>query len=75
MHRDGKGHSGYCFAIGDHDTAMLWSRSYKQKTVATSSTEAEVAAGEIIWFRDLMQELGFPQTQLNPLWCMPTTNP
>jgi hypothetical protein len=45
---------------------MFFSRSCKQSNVTLSSTEAENAAAveatkDILWFRLLLQELGFPQ--------------
>jgi hypothetical protein len=64
-HPDSKSHTGYCFSLGD-TLAMFYSRTFKQTNVTLSSTEAENAATveatkEIMWFRDLLTELGFPQ--------------
>jgi hypothetical protein len=66
-HPDSKSHTGYCFSLGD-TLAMFYSRTFKQSNVTLSSTEAENAAAveaakEVIWFRDLLGELGFPQLE------------
>ena len=63
IHRDDKGHSGMILFIGD---SPIFSRSTKQKLVATSSMHAEVLAlfealPYVIWMRDLLAELGYPQ--------------
>ena len=52
---------------------MFYARSFKQTNVALSSTEAEVnplvdVSKEIIWFRQLLKELGFPQLDLTPVF-------
>jgi hypothetical protein len=52
--------------------AVSW-RSRRQKTVATSSMEAEYmalsqAAKEAIWLRHLLARIGFPQTQPTTLY-------
>jgi hypothetical protein len=54
---------------GDPTNGMFFSRTTKQKNVTLSSTEAENAAAveatkEVIWFRQLLDELGF--TQIKP---------
>ena len=46
----------------------IFSRSIKQKSVATSSTHAEILAlyesvPYIVWIRELLTELGYPQNQ------------
>jgi hypothetical protein len=66
-HPDHRSHTGYCFSLGD-TLAMFYSRTFKQTNVTLSSTEAENAAAveatkEIMWFRDLLNELGFPQLE------------
>jgi hypothetical protein len=66
-HTDSRSHTGYCFGLGDV-SGMFFARSFKQSGVTLSSTESEnwaavEAVKEIIWFRDLLSELGFPQTQ------------
>ena len=66
-HPDSKSHTGYCFSLGD-TMAMFYSRTFKQSNVTLSSTEAENAAAveatkEIMWFRELLGELGFPQLE------------
>jgi hypothetical protein len=63
IHRDSKGHSGLVILIGG---TPVFFRSTKQKTVATSAMQAEVAAlfdaiPYITWFRDLLGELGYHQ--------------
>ena len=63
IHRDDKGHSGMMLFIDD---SPVFSRSTKQKLVATSSMHAEVlalfdAVPYVIWMRDLLSELGYPQ--------------
>ena len=66
-HTDSRSHTGYCFGMGDV-AGMFFARSFKQSGVTLSSTESEnwaavEAVKEIIWFRGLLAELGFPQTQ------------
>jgi hypothetical protein len=70
-HPDGKSHSGTCVGFGSH-SGMFHFRSVKQKTTALSSAEAEVSAAteltkDVVHFRDILHELGFPQTQPTPL--------
>ena len=60
---------GWCMFLGD---ALISWRSKKQDRVSKSSTEAEyramsTACSEIVWLRDLLKELGFPQTTSTPL--------
>ena len=62
-HPDAKGHSGMSFTIGE-DNAAFYSRSFKQKLVGRSSTEAEIqaldqAVVEVEWLRWLLFELGY----------------
>ena len=64
IHRDDHGHTGMTLSISG---SPIFSRSTKQKTVATSSTHAEILAlydsvPYIIWLRDLLNELGYSQT-------------
>lgn len=66
-HTDSKSHTGYCFALGQFG-GMFYSKSFKQDNTTLSSTECENAAAvdagkEIVWFRDLLNELGFPQLE------------
>ena len=73
VHQDGKSHSGYCFALGPHKNGMFYARSFKQTNVALSSTESEInplvdVSKEIIWFRQLLKELGFPQLEPTPVF-------
>jgi hypothetical protein len=71
MYHDAKSHSGYGFTSGGHEgdrCGFFYSRSCKQTNVALSSTEAELNAAvdcvkDVIWFRNLLTELGFPQTE------------
>ena len=72
-HRDSKSHSGICFTYGEPSTGAFFSSSKKQTTVSTSSTEAETnaafdAAKYIMFFRDLLKELGYPQLKPTTLW-------
>ena len=65
VHPDSTSQGGYCFSLG-LNTGMFFSRSFKIKDVAMSSTEAEHTAvvkalQDVIWFRTLLEELGFPQ--------------
>jgi hypothetical protein len=67
-HPDAKSHTGYCFGLGDRNSGMFFARTVKQKNVTLSSTEAENAAAveaakEVIWFRQLLEELGFHQAK------------
>jgi hypothetical protein len=63
---DGKGHFGYCFSLGDDD-GCFYARSQKMKIVTPAgSTETEYVAlfeatTEIVFLRNLLEELGFPQ--------------
>ena len=66
-HPDSKSHTGICFSLG-LGNGIFWSKSNKQKTVALSSCEAEMYAATeattaILWFRKILEELGFAQTQ------------
>lgn len=63
--------TGYCFTLGGG--AISWS-SKKQPTVALSSTEAEyravcAATCEVVWLRQLLDELGFPQRKGSSILC------
>ena len=67
-HPDSKSHTGYCFSLGDAFGGMFYSRSFKQTNVTLSSTESENAAAveatkEVMWFRQLLSDLGFPQLE------------
>jgi hypothetical protein len=73
VHSDGKSHSGYCFSLGPHKNGMFYARSFKQTNVSLSSTEAKVnplvdVSKEIIWFRQLLKELGFSQLNSTPVF-------
>jgi hypothetical protein len=63
-HPESKSHTGYCFSLGNPFNGMFYSRSFKQSNVTLSSTESEnsaavEAAKEIMWFRQLLKDLGF----------------
>lgn len=63
--------SGYCFSLG---SGMISWATRKQKTVSTSSCEAEYVAGaeavkEVIWLRALLLSLDFKQIHPSPLMC------
>jgi hypothetical protein len=52
---------------------MFFSRTFKQTNVTLSSTEAEHSAAveavkEIMWLRQLLAELGFPQLEPTPIF-------
>jgi hypothetical protein len=73
VHPDGKSHSGYGFTSVGSDSGLFYSRSCKQVNVALSSTEAELNAAvdavkDAIWLRDLLTEIGFPQTEPTPIY-------
>ncbi len=63
---DGKGHYGYAFSFGDDD-GVFYARSQKLKIVTPGgSTETEYvamyeAATEIVFLRNLLNEIGFEQ--------------
>ena len=62
-HEDAKGHTGMSYSIGEGNAAF-YSRSFKQKLVGRSSTEAEIqaldqAVVEVEWLRWLLSELGY----------------
>ena len=68
---DRRSTSGYFTMVGGN--LVTW-RSKKQKVVALSSAKAEfrgIARGltEILWFRKLMAEIGFPHTGACRLLC------
>jgi hypothetical protein len=72
-HPDSKSHTGYCFSLGDRYNGMFFSRTFKQTNVTLSSTEAEHSAAveavkEIMWLRQLLAELGFPQLEPTPIF-------
>ena len=71
-HQDSCSHSGVCFSLGE-DTGTFHARSNKQTMVTLSSTEAETYAAveatkDIVYFRGLLAELGFPQSAPTPLY-------
>ena len=71
-HQDSRSHSGVCFSLGE-DTGTFHARSNKQTMVTLSSTEAETYAAveatkDIVYFRGLLAELGFPQMEPTPLY-------
>jgi hypothetical protein len=72
VHSDSKSHSGLAFKLGK-DTGVFHARSQKQKTVTLSSTEAEVYAAvecakDIVFFRAVLAELGFPSSDPSMLF-------
>jgi len=62
-HMDGKSHSGYIIGFGDIPKSYFYSKSAKQKLVATSSTHAEIRALyeltlKLIYITSIFQEIG-----------------
>jgi len=71
-HRDSRSHSGICFSFGENSGAFH-ARSNKQSIATLSSTEAELHAAceatkDIVYFRALLDELGFHQATPTPLY-------
>jgi hypothetical protein len=65
VHGNRVSHSGILFTLGKYGNSILW-KSVKQKTVATSSTEAELICifdglDYLIWMRNVLIFLGYPQ--------------
>jgi hypothetical protein len=63
-HPDGRGHTGFACTIGG---STVYARSVKQRLVSKSSSEAELlalnlAVDETLYLRNLLAELGAPQT-------------
>ena len=61
--------TGWCMFLGD---GLISWRCKKQDRVSKSTTEAEyramsTACSEIVWLRDLLEELGFSHTTSTPL--------
>ena len=66
-----KSMSGYIVMLGD--SPISWS-SKQQVVVVLSSCEAKYLATshcvcQLLWFRNLFEELGYPQTSATPLFC------
>lgn len=62
---DGKSNTGMILSVGPRNAPVL-AKSQKQKSVANSSTAAELiafsaAVEEVMWLRELLNELGFEQ--------------
>jgi hypothetical protein len=67
-HADLKSHTGYCFSLSDGPGGMFFARTVKQTNVTLSSTECENCAAveatkEVLWFRQILSELGFQQEE------------
>jgi hypothetical protein len=65
VHGNRVSHSGIHFTLGKYGNTILC-KSTKQKTVATSSTEAELICifdglDYLIWIRNVLSYLGYPQ--------------
>ncbi|CAN0349389.1 unnamed protein product, partial [Ectocarpus fasciculatus] len=65
VHPDARSHTGIKVSIGRR-SAPIYCKSRKQKSVAPSSTAAEIIACSdsilfLIWLASLLDELGFPQ--------------
>jgi hypothetical protein len=70
---DGKSHTGYGFTFQGTKSGLFYCRSKKASNVAQSSTESELdsaveAANDAVWFRGLMEEIGFPQLEPTPFF-------
>jgi len=68
---DRKSYSGYVIFVGA--CLVIW-KCKKQSAVALSTAEAEymalaLAATEVVWIRNLLGEIGFPQTQPTTIFC------
>ncbi|XP_068663020.1 uncharacterized mitochondrial protein AtMg00810-like [Aristolochia californica] len=68
---DRKSTTGYCIFLGN--SLVAW-KSKKQSVVSRSFAEEEyramaTTATELIWFRRLLEELGFPQLSATPMFC------
>ena len=66
---DFKSQSGYVFTL--NGGAVVW-KSFKQNTVADSTTEAEYIAAseaskEAVWIKKFLEELGVVPSALNPM--------
>ena len=62
---ESKAQLGYCFFLSADSGAVLW-KSMKDKSVSLSTTQAELhalveCAKAIVWYRELMKELGMEQ--------------
>jgi hypothetical protein len=69
---DGKGHYGYSCSLGLQDGAFF-AASKKMKLTTLSSTESEYVAmceavREVVWMRNLLQELGWEQELPTIVW-------
>jgi len=65
VHKDGKGHSGFCMWLGN-ENAAIDVVSKKQVLTSSSSTESEMialseAGKRVVWTRDFLQEIGYEQ--------------
>ena len=65
VHGNRVSHSGIVFTLGKYGNSILW-KSIKQKTVATSSTEAELICifdglDYLVWIRNVLDFLGYKQ--------------
>lgn len=70
-HSDRKSHTGALLWLGPVNAPIL-SVSKKQPLVTSSTTEAELVAANslgqsIIWIRNILKELGFPQCEPTPM--------
>ncbi len=69
---DGKGHYGYCIFLGE-GTAAFATKSSRIRIVTQSSTETEYVGlnyvtRELVWVRQLLQDLGFPPKEASTVF-------
>jgi len=63
-HQDCRSHTGYCIRVDRTNSASVLNRSVKQKSLADSSTEAEIIAlhegvRHLLWVLDIYSSLGY----------------
>jgi hypothetical protein len=71
-YEDETGHYGYDFSIGE-ENGMYYCKSQKLKTITLSSMESDyvtmsLAATEVLFFRQLLDNIGFSQYCANVIF-------